>query len=459
MGGGISVASQEGIGSEFCFTVRLGRSNPSEAWRADSQTPANLNGVRVLIVDDSATSREILAAFTASWGMRPTAVEGGLWALEALDRAREEDDPFRVAVIDFHMPGMDGETLGCAIRADKRLPDTRTVLLTCLGAWHGRRSPEESGFSGCLTKPVQRNELRRILSRVLSAADGSSSGNTKALSGEPLDEKRETLLIRVGMNARILVVEDNPANLDVALGILKMLGLRAEAVADGAEAVATLGSMPFDLVLMDMRMPVMDGVEATRQIRNPQSAVLNHDIPIIAMTANAMQSDRERCLAAGMNDFVSKPVSAAVLRDALKKWLPTGDSKIPATAGQLVSSRATKSETIVFDPASVLSRLEGDNELVHIVFESFLADVPRQIQALKDLVESRDDAGSARQAHAIRGASANVGGESLQKLAAEMEKAADAGDWRSVIARMDELELRFSLLKNAIEENDSVYRK
>jgi len=206
-------------------------------------------------------------------------------------------------------------------------------------------------------------------------------------------------------------------------------------------------------------MPVMDGVEATRQIRNPQSAVLNHDIPIIAMTANAMQSDRERCLAAGMNDFVSKPVSAAVLRDALKKWLPTGDSKIPATAGQLVSSRATKSETIVFDPASVLSRLEGDNELVHIVFESFLADVPRQIQALKDLVESRDDAGSARQAHAIRGASANVGGESLQKLAAEMEKAADAGDWRSVIARMDELELRFSLLKNAIEENDSVYRK
>ena len=144
----------------------------------------------------------------------------------------------------------------------------------------------------------------------------------------------------------------------------------------------------------------------------------------------------------------------AVLRDTLKKWLTSGASAIPATAGPLESSLVTESEMVVFDPASVLSRLEGDDALAHIVFATFLEDLPNQIQALKQLVAVRDDAGFARQAHSIRGASANVGGESRWKLAAEMEKAADAGDWRSVITRMGELERRSRLLSEAIEENE-----
>ena len=454
MGGVIGVASEEGNGSEFCFTVRLGRSNQPDARRNDTGDLVNLSGVRVLIVDDNSTSREILVAFTAGWGMRPTAVESGSRALEAVHRAREERDPFRIAVIDFHLSGMDDEALGCAIRADKRLADTRMVMMICMGVWHGRRSPEEIGLAGCVTKPVRRDELCSLLSKVFSAADGGNSGDAKTLDPEPIDTHRESRLNGIGINARILVAEDNPANREVALGILKKLGLRADAVTNGAEAISALESIDYDLVMMDMRMPVMDGIEAARRIRSLDSAVRDHHIPIVAMTANAMESDRRSCLAVGMNDFVVKPVSVAVLRDTLKKWLHAGVSAIPAAASPLASSQTTESEMVVFDPACVLLRLEGDNALAQIVFETFLEDLPSQIQALKKFVAVREAAGCARQAHSIRGAAANVGGESLRKLAAEMEAAADAGDWHSVITRMDELERQFRHLSEAIKENE-----
>ena len=252
------------------------------------------------------------------------------------------------------------------------------------------------------------------------------------------------------LEGRILVAEDNSTNREVALGMLRQLGLRADAVANGAEAISTLESIPYDLVLIDMRMPVMDGIEAARQIRNPPSAVLNHDIPIIALTANAMESDRDSCLAAGMNDFVPKPILKAVLRAALNRWLPTGDAAIPTATRQVVPSITGKEETLIFDRAGVLRRLEGDNGLAQIVFSAFFEDMPGQIEALKYLVKSGDASGAARQAHSIRGAAANAGGERLRALASEMEKAADAGDLLFIAIRMDELELQFRCLKDAI---------
>jgi CheY-like chemotaxis protein/HPt (histidine-containing phosphotransfer) domain-containing protein len=257
----------------------------------------------------------------------------------------------------------------------------------------------------------------------------------------------------VPLNARILIVEDNSTNREVALGMLRRLGSRADAVADGAEAISALESIPYDLVLMDMRMPVMDGIEAARQIRNPGSAVLDHGIPIIALTANAMQSDRDSCLTAGMNDFVPKPIMSAVLRAALNRWLPTGDAAIPTAPRQVVPSPTTEDAALIFDWEGVLDRLEGDNELAQIVFAAFLEDIPGQIRALKDLVKSADTAGSARQAHSIRGASANVGGDRLRNVACVMEKAADAGNLYTVAARMAELELEFGRLRDAIKAN------
>jgi CheY-like chemotaxis protein/two-component sensor histidine kinase len=255
----------------------------------------------------------------------------------------------------------------------------------------------------------------------------------------------------VNFNGRVLIAEDNSTNREVVLGMLRKLGLRADAVANGAEAINALELIPYDVVLMDMRMPVMDGIEATRHIRDARSAALNHDIPIIALTANAMQSDREACLAAGMNGFVPKPMGKAELRDALKRWLLADNVLIPAA--DIVSSATAEDATAIFDRAGVLNRLEGDEELAQIVFAEFLEDVPKQIQALKDLVRSGDLAGSARQAHSIRGASASVGGESLRQVATEMEKTADAGDLDGVNIRMNDLDAQFLLLRDAIKKD------
>jgi PAS domain S-box-containing protein len=253
------------------------------------------------------------------------------------------------------------------------------------------------------------------------------------------------------LHGRILVAEDNSTNREVALGMLRKLGLHADAVADGAEAIHALETIPYDLVLMDMCMPVMDGIEVARRIRNRESAVLNHDIPIVALTANAMQSDRLRCLAAGMNDFVPKPIVKGALRDALRQWLPAGHAAIPTGPGQVAPPALREDALVIFDPEGVLSRMEGDNALAEIVFAAFLEDLPRQVQALKDLAECGDSAAAARTAHSIKGASANVGGESLRKLAAQMERAADAGDWRAVLASMDELDRQSGLLQEAIK--------
>jgi HPt (histidine-containing phosphotransfer) domain-containing protein len=188
---------------------------------------------------------------------------------------------------------------------------------------------------------------------------------------------------------------------------------------------------------MDVQMPVMDGLEATRQIRSPQSAVPNHQVPIIAMTAHAMQGDRERCLAAGMNDYVSKPVSPQALAEVLARWLPKLNVALAP---------------VVFDRAGMLERLMNDADLARVVMASFLDDTPRQIEALRRSLDAWDAAGAERQAHALKGASATVGGETLRALASAMEKAGKAGDLGSVAARMDDLEREFVRLKEAMGE-------
>jgi PAS domain S-box-containing protein len=452
MGGSVGVTSQSGKGSEFTVTVRLSLGDRNGRVQVECPSPGALSGVRVLIVDDNSTGREILTRLARCWGMRPVEATDGPSALQALYRGLEEKDPFPIALIDMQMPGMDGEAVGRAIKSDKRLADTRMVLLTSLSNRQGVQSYEEIGFSGYTTKPVHRETLLGLLTGALS--DPARSGATTIVTSEtpkPVTASDRSQPIE-NLDARILLAEDNITNQQVALGILKKLGLRADLANNGAEALLALASIPYDLVLMDMQMPVMDGLEATRQIRNPQSSAMNHTIPIVAMTANAMQRDRDLCIEAGMNDFLSKPISVAGLRDVLDKWLCKGDSSLPAAAGQQVLSRADESETMVFDQASVLARMMGDSELATMVFEAFRGDMPLQIQTLRALLLSGDAHSCARQAHLIKGASANVGAERLRKVAAEMEKAAQAGDLNACNDRMTDLEARFLEFQYAIEK-------
>jgi two-component system, sensor histidine kinase and response regulator len=448
MGGEIGVTSEEGRGSEFWFTVHLGKQAEQEH---NVVPPADIHGAHVLVVDDNATNREVLSTQFKAWGMRTEETPDGPTALQALYRGRDTDDPFRIAILDMQMPGMDGAALARIIKADETLKDTRLVLFSSLGQRGDARKMEEIGFSAYLTKPARQSELLGCLSTVLAGANATQPV-------QPIVTRHAVRELRRGM-VRILLAEDNITNQMVAVGILKKLGLRADAVANGAEAVKALETLPYDLVLMDVQMPEMDGLEATQHIRDPQSAVRNHQIPIIAMTAHAMQGDRERCLEAGMNDYVTKPVSPQALAEALDKWLPketeTTQEQTPVTPERTASVSGQEPEAPVFDKAGMMARMMDDEELARTVTEGFLADIPLQIEALRGFIAAGNVPGAERQAHTIKGASANVGGECLRAAAFEMEKAGKAGDMDAVKLLIAEIEAQFEALKKAMLQHFS----
>ncbi|MFZ4437775.1 MAG: response regulator [Syntrophales bacterium] len=444
MGGETGVESKEGEGAEFWFTARFARQTVDEH---PIISPVGIRGVHVLVVDDNATCRDVLTIQLAAWGVRPQEAPNGPMALQALYMARDAGDPFPVAIVDMQMPGMDGATLARIIKADEKLKNTRLVLCSSLAQRGDAKRMQGIGFSGYLTKPVRYGEIIDCLSAVLA-------GMTVMEPEQPLVTRHTIREMRLGV-VRILLAEDNITNQQVAVGILKKLGLRADAVANGAEALKALEALPYDLVLMDVLMPEMDGLEATRQIRNRQSAVRNHKIPIIAMTANAMQGDREKCIEAGMNDYVSKPISPHALAQALDRWLPqevTAALKqtTDKTEHQAPSVSTKESEASVFDKAGMMVRMMDDEDLARTVLGGFLEDLPRLIEALKGDLESGDLPRTERQAHTIKGASANVGGEALRAVAFDMEKAARAGDLKSVMARLPELEHQVSRLKDVL---------
>jgi PAS domain S-box-containing protein len=441
MGGEIGVVSAEDHGSEFWFTARFAKQAEREQTLAPS---AEIRGVHILVVDDNATNRDVLTAQLLTWGVRSEEAPNGPTALQALYLARDAGDPFQVVILDMQMPGMDGVALARAIKVDETLKDTRLALMTSLGQKGDARRMQEIGFAAYLTKPVRHSDLFDCLSSVLA-------GTGAAQQAQPIVTRHTLREMRRGI-VRILLAEDNITNQDVALGILKKLGLRADAVANGAEAVKALEIIPYDLVLMDVQMPEMDGLDATRHIRNPQSAVQNHQIPIIAMTAHTMQGDREKCLEAGMNDYVSKPIFPQVLAEALDKWLPketaTTKEQTPGKVGNGLKPFPTgqESEAPVFDKAGMMARMMDDEDFARTMVEVFLKDLPMEIETLRGCLKAGDSSGAERQAHSIKGASANAGGEALRAVAIEMEKAGKAGDLGAVTARLPELETQFARL-------------
>jgi PAS domain S-box-containing protein len=278
----------------------------------------------------------------------------------------------------------------------------------------------------------------------------------------PLDENAAFRGLFANRQNRVLLAEDNITNQQVALGMLTKMGLRADAVADGAEALEALKTIPYNLVLMDVRMPNMDGLEATRRIRSAELHHANGEwvplrrLPVIAMTASAMQGDREKCIEAGMDDYIAKPVSPRVLAGVLEKWLPKGGSTQVGTGASLdsVPPAAVESNSI-FAMAKLLARLMGDKKLVRTVLDSFLEDMPQQLLSLKQFIEEGSAQGIENQAHRINGASASVGGEAMQAVALEMEMAGKAGDLSSAKERLARLDAQFVHLKEAIAQQSA----
>jgi CheY-like chemotaxis protein len=320
MGGRIGVESEYGKGSMFWFTAVLEKQPRGRD--IDIVVPYDIRKKRILVVDDNAVNREVLKERLKSWGCRFDEASGGKQALEKLRRAASDRDPFGIAILDMQMPEMDGETLGRKIKKAPDLKDTHLMMLTSLGLRGDAARMKEIGFAAYLTKPVKVSQLYdsliAIVGRETETREGVSSESIVTKHSISEDKKRKI---------RILLAEDNMINQQVALNILEKFGYRADAVANGQEAVGALEMIPYDLVLMDVQMPEMDGFEATAEIRNPNSEVIDHDIPIIAMTAHAMKGDREHCLKVGMNDYLTKPVDPRAMLEMLEKWLDFGKDR------------------------------------------------------------------------------------------------------------------------------------
>jgi signal transduction histidine kinase/CheY-like chemotaxis protein len=321
MGGAIGLESKPNAGSEFWFTARLVRSPESTQARPAARLPGQL---RALVVDDHPKVREMLVARLIRAGALADEASSGAAALASLHAAVSEGRPFTLALIDLNMPTMDGATLGWAIRSDPALAATRLVALASTEEATSPERFQPIGFCGYVTKPVRQSDFIESLVSLIDAR----TPVPRPSSGGTLSTPLRAQLSGVRAGARLLLVEDNPTNQIVALDLLEKLGLTVDAVDHGEEALRRLSHTFYDLVLMDVQMPEMDGFEACRRIRSLDTSVLNRNVPIIAMTAHAMQGDLERCLKAGMNDHVTKPISRQALVDALLRWLPKQE---PAT--------------------------------------------------------------------------------------------------------------------------------
>ena len=442
MGGEIGVTSKPGHGSTFWFTLRLEQQNGELSTVPDVQTQIDLAGTKILVVDDNATNRLLVTTLLTHWACRFASAVDAKEGLALLLDAARADDPFQVALLDQEMPGMDGLEMARRIKGDPLLAATLLIMVTSLGQRGDAAKLEKIGFSGYLSKPVRQSHLHGCIALVLGRARQAGDDSATEVSPQNRGIVTRYSVAECAVNGvRILLAEDNIINQKVAQNMLGKLGYKADVVADGREAVRALEMINYDIVLMDCQMPEMDGYEATTMIRDPNSNVHNHAVPIIAMTANAMQGDREKCLQSGMDDYLSKPVKKEEMAGMIEKWYrrdTSRESDVPETKGQAKNAR-------LFDKTDMLERMDNDSDFVLSILEEALSELPRHVQELHELCCGNDLLIIQRMAHTIKGMAANISTGPLRDVAAHIETAAQEGDLASARDLLTELEQTLQL--------------
>jgi len=414
MGGTIRVESTVGHGSRFIVGLHLpkARTLPRELLE-----PTVLEGARVLVVDDNQTNREILRQQLEGWHMRVTCARNGEEALELMAVAARAGFFFALTILDMHMPGMDGLHLASAIQRQPDLAATPLMMLTSTASNLTEPQRQASGILRFLNKPIRRGDLLRVLCSILAPAAPRINVPTAASAGAGLSLQR-----------RVLVVEDNPINQQVANAMLRSLGAQVTLASNGQEAVELVQNSDFDLVLMDCQMPVMDGFQATAAIRQLPLG-RGERLPIAAVTANALQGDEQKCLDAGMNDFLPKPFKLAQLQALLARWLPrAGEASSARTALESADTQdnsvAAGSDAIDLVALQTVRDLDPDGgmDLVKTILRIFIESAGESVTRVENAILARDGGQLATVAHALKSSSANVGAKTLSEFYRQLEQ-------------------------------------
>jgi PAS domain S-box-containing protein len=443
MGGEIGIESEPGHGSTFWFTADFEKQ--STPLPKEREPVSTLSGIRVLIVDDNATNRRILLHQTSSWGMRASESESGETALKLLRAGAAKGEPYDIAILDLMMPAMDGFQLSEAIKCDPAIAAVALVLLASFGKRGHGEDARQLGIAAYLQKPIRQSQLLAALTEVMTLPRSNGAPASRLVTRHSLREVRAQRIEETFSKTRILVAEDNVVNQRVAVGQLRNLGYRAEVVSDGLAALKILETSQFDIILMDCQMPEMDGFAATAEIRRREGTARH--TTIIAMTANAIQGDNEKCIAAGMDDYLTKPVSSDLLRQTLERWTPQ------ETAGEepAALSDPVGSSNGVIDQAQLASlrTIQGTGGLDFVtgLIDLYVDEADAVFVGLHEALRGGDLVELRRLAHRLRGSSGNMGAAQLASIAEELEASLPTEDHEKLVAQ---LEGEFALVREAL---------